>query len=111
MKRLASIRKTTEEKDIQEYRELFNSVRFSFREGFSDRLMQRIQNMQENDPLVLYYNNLSGLMPKILSFSFVLLFLLGIILFVLNGTLHPENFFGVEKIDNSNFISYLIYQD
>lgn len=98
------------EKDMAGIISALSGVNFSFREGFSDRLMIKLNLLLETDPLELYYNNLSRLFPKIIGFSFAALVLMGLMLFALHGSLSPDKFLGADRIDENNFITYLILQ-
>lgn len=100
----------SEEIKIDEFREQIKEVEFHFREGFSERVVTKLKTLREIDPLDVYYNNLSGLFPKILGFSFAAIILMGIIIFALNGTLSPDKLFGADRVDENNFITYLIIQ-
>jgi hypothetical protein len=95
------------EEEIQKYQEIFKDTSFSFREGFADRVIARISNLSQQDPLEVYYKNLSGLFPRIAGISLAAIVVMGIIIFLLNGSLSPDHLLGTEKIDESNFISYL----
>jgi hypothetical protein len=98
------------EKEIAAIVSALSGVNFSFREGFSDRLMIKINLMVVKDPLEVYYNNLSRLFPKIIGFSFAAIVLMGLILLALHGSLSPDKFLGADRIDENNFITYLILQ-
>jgi hypothetical protein len=95
-----------EEREFHELRKLS----FSFREGFSNRLAARLENIieQEKSPEVI--RGLASLLPKLSLVCFGVLIVFGIILIYLNGGLNPNAFFGTEIIDESNFISFLIFQ-
>ncbi len=95
-----------EDKDFHELRE----INFSFREGFSNRVTARLENLleKENSPEII--RGLSSLLPKLSMACFGVLVVFGIILIYLNGGLDPNALFGTENIDETNFISYLIFQ-
>lgn len=96
------------ENEIPEIHSVIKGVQFNFRDGFSDRVLAKLNQVLETDPLQQYYSNLSRLFPKIIGFSFAILVLMGLILFVLHGTLSPDTLLGADRVDENNFISYLI---
>jgi hypothetical protein len=98
------------EKDISEMQGKFRSVDFSFREGFSGRVTGRLENILETHPEELLYKNLSGFLPRIISISFAVLVITIVAIFALHGTISPEKMIGADRVDESNFISYLFMQ-
>jgi len=100
-----------DESFIDDFRKSMKDVTFSFREGFSDRVTARLNNLIESDPIEIYYKNLSRLFPKILGFSLTSIIILGMILFVLHGNIDPGKLIGADRVDESNFITYLILED
>jgi len=99
-----------EEENIERFREQIKEVKFHFREGFAERVVAKLINLREIDPLEIYYKNLSGLFPKIVGFSFAAILLMGIAVFILHGNLSPDKLFGADRVDENNFITYLITQ-
>jgi hypothetical protein len=113
IKRLAApvaLSSKNEEENIERFRHQIREVKFQFREGFTDRVVAKLNNLREIDPLEIYYKNLSGLFPKIVGFSFAAILVMGIVLFVLHGNLSPDKLFGADRVDENNFITYLIIQ-
>lgn len=87
-----------------------NKVQFSFRDGFSDRLTARLENMIDEDPSIDFLRGLSSLLPRLLLITsvIIILFTLGIIF--LNGEINMEAFLGSPGVDENNFIGYLILE-
>ncbi len=101
------------EKDFKEWKNLestMGSLQFSFRQGFADRLTTKLLNLLEKDPISEFYYSLSSLLPKIAYSSLVVLALIIVAIFVLHGEVDQNSLMGADKIDDSNFISYLIFQ-
>ncbi len=98
------------EDDIQVIQSMCRDVTFSFREGFADRIISRINHLQETDPMEIYYKVLSNLLPRILGVSVAAIILIGLILFAIHGSISPEKLLGADKINDSNFISYLFLE-
>ncbi len=88
----------------------FENVQFSFREGFSGRTCNRLEHILEINPEEIYYNSLSRLLPRITGFSFAAIAITIIVLIVLHGSLSPDKLIGADKIDDTNFITYLIME-
>lgn len=98
---------------IRNFRQEFleeNQLSYSFRPGFSDRVLARLGNLEAENYSELFYKNLSGFLPKMLSFSFLILFLLIVTLYMVNGNINPANIIGADKVDEFNFISYLFLE-
>ncbi len=101
------------EQDFMEWKKLeagLGTVQFRFRNGFSDRVTSRLLTLMEKDPMREFYYSLSSLLPKIAYSSLVVLVLLMVTILVIHGQLDQTTLLGTEKIDDSNFISYLIFQ-
>lgn len=99
-----------EEESIEDFRQQLKEVKFQFREGFAGRVVARLNNLREIDPMEIYYKSLSGLFPKIVGFSFAAIILMGIVLFMMHGSLSPDKMFGADRLDENNFITYLIIE-
>lgn len=99
-----------EESNFDEFREQIIDIKFQFRQGFPERVVARLKTVRKIDPLEIYYKNLSGLFPKIVGFSFAAIILMGIVVFALHGTLSPDKLLGADRVDETNFITYLIIQ-
>lgn len=98
------------EYELLEFQEKIEEVNFHFRKGFALRVVARLNNIGEVNPIDIYYRNLSGLFPKIVGFAFVVIILMGIVIFALHGTLSPNKFLGVDRVNENNFITYLILE-
>jgi len=85
-------------------------VQFTFRDGFSNRVTARLMNLLEKDPMREFYASLSSLLPKIVYSSLFVLILIIALIFVIHGELDHNVLMGTDRIDDSNFISYLIFQ-
>jgi len=85
-------------------------VQFSFRDGFSDRLSARLENILANDPATGFIINLSSLLPRLLVISSIIILLFTITIFFMNGDLNLEAFIGAHKVDENNFFGYLILE-
>lgn len=86
------------------------NIQFSFRSGFSNRVVARLENLADEEYSPGLYQGLSSLLPRLsLACVGILVLLAGILIFV-NGGLDSNILFGTETIDDSNFISYLIIQ-
>jgi hypothetical protein len=84
---------------------------FSFREGFPERTTARLENFLSSRPLRSFYASLSSLFPKVLYGSLIAISLTFLIIFLTTGEFSVDSFIGKEKVDDSNFISYLIYEN
>lgn len=87
-----------------------NDVQFSFRDGFSDRLSVRLENILANDPTTGFIVNLSSLLPRLLVISSIVILLFTITMIFINGDINMEAFIGSHKVDENNFIGYLILE-
>jgi len=85
-------------------------IEFRFREGFSDRTTQRLLNLLEKESLKNYYANLSKWFPRLITSMAAILIALLLSLYLGQGEVNPDTLIGVEKVDESNFISYLIME-
>lgn len=88
----------------------WGSVQFSFRPGFPERVSARLENLLEKENSWQIYQGLSSLLPRLSLACFGVLVILGAILIYMNGGLDANAILGTEKIDETNFISYLIFQ-
>lgn len=86
------------------------NIQFSFRSGFSNRVVARLENLSEKEYSPDLYQGLSSLLPRLSIACVGILVLLAAILLYVNGGLDSSILFGTEHIDDSNFISYLIIQ-
>ncbi|MCF8381626.1 MAG: hypothetical protein K9H49_18780 [Bacteroidales bacterium] len=84
-----------------------NTIQFSFRDGFSERISARLENMLDEDPSINYIMGLSSLLPRFLVISSIILLIFAISLFFMHGELNLEAFIGTSGVDENNFISYL----
>ena len=84
---------------------------FSFREGFQARTTARLANLLSNNPIRSFLTSLSSFFPKVLYVSVITLFVTFLIIFLITGEFSVDSFIGKEKVDDSNFISYLIYEN
>ena len=101
------------EREFTEWKKLesgLSTVQMSFREGFPERVTARLLGLLEKDPMRDLYYSLSSLLPKIAYSSLVVLALIIVTIFVIHGQLDQNVFLGADKLDDSNFISYLIFQ-
>lgn len=87
-----------------------HKLHFSFRNGFSDRVNWKLNNILLEDHSFALYYRISKLLPKVLAFGIGLLILLGISMYFMQGEFSLEAFLSPQKIDENNFISYLIFQ-
>ncbi len=87
-----------------------NQIQFSFRDGFSNRLTARLENMLDVDPSIDFLRGLSSLLPRLITISsiIIILFILGMI--VINGEINLEAFLGSPSVNENNFIGYLILE-
>ena len=83
----------------------------SFREGFPERTTTRLANFLSTNPIRSFYTSLSSFFPKVLYGSVITLFVTFLIIFLITGEFSIDSFIGKEKVDDSNFISYLIYEN
>ncbi len=93
---------------MKEMQKFLKGLNFSFREGFSERATDKLLHQLKKNPEEIYYKNLSVLLPKIATISVAALLIMALILFVLHGSISPEKLIGADKIDENNFITYLI---
>ncbi len=101
------------EHELKEWKKLkagMGAVQFTFREGFPERVTARLLNILEKDPMREFYYNLSSLFPKIAYSSLALLVLITVTILVVHGQLDQNILLGTDKVDDTNFISYLIFQ-
>lgn len=101
------------EKNLVEWKKLetgMRSVQFAFRSGFSDRVTARVAALMDKDPMREFYASLSSLFPKIAYSSLFVLVLIVVTIFLIHGELDHNLLMGADRIDDSNFISYLIFQ-
>ncbi len=96
--------------EINEMQKTMKEIKFSFREGFAERVTVRLKHQLEKNPEDLYYKNLSVLLPKITGISIFALVVIAILLFTLHGSINPEKLMGTDKINESNFITYLFLE-
>lgn len=87
---------------------LLKENRFSFREGFTDRTFQKILNLKEEINNAHFYFYLSRLLPRIAFFSVILLGILLVSAYIINGVIDHRILLGADRVNESNFISYLI---
>ncbi len=87
---------------------LLKENKLTFREGFTDRTLQKILNMQEEINNAHFYFYLSRLLPRIAFLSVILIGVLLISAYLLNGGIDHKILLGAERVNESNFISYLI---
>lgn len=85
-------------------------VQFNFRDGFSSRLSARLENILANDPSTGFIINLSSLLPRLLVISSIAILLFTLTMIFINGDLNMEAFVGSHKVDENNFIGYLILE-
>lgn len=85
-------------------------IEFRFREGFSDRATQRLINLLEKESLKDYYASLSKWFPRLITGMVTILIMLLLSLYIGQGEVNPDTLIGVEKVDESNFISYLMME-
>jgi hypothetical protein len=78
--------------------------------GFSDRVIARVSHLEAINYNDLFYKNLSGLLPKMLSFALAIIFILLVSIYMINGNVNPANLVGADKVDEFNFISYLFLE-
>ncbi len=101
------------EREFIEWKKLesgLSTVQMSFRVGFPERVTARLLGLLEKDPMRDLYYSLSTLLPKIAYSSLVVLALIIVTIFVIHGQLDQNVFLGADKLDDSNFVSYLIFQ-
>jgi hypothetical protein len=101
------------EKEFREWKKLesgLGTLEFRFREGFADRVTNKLVNLLEKDPMREFYYSLSSLLPKIAYSSILVLLLIILTVFFINGEIDHNVIMGAGKVDDSNFISYLIFQ-
>jgi len=96
--------------EVSEIQQTFKEINFSFREGFPERISMRLKHQLEKNPEEIYYKNLSLLLPRITGFSIAALIVMVLILFTLHGSISPDKLMGTDKIDETNFITYLILE-
>ena len=87
-----------------------NKVQFSFRDGFSNRLTARLENMLDEDPAIDFLRGLSSLLPRLLMVSSIIIILFTLGMIFLNGEISMEAFLGSPGVDENNFIGYLILE-
>lgn len=102
--------KEEKELEVNEMQKTMKEINFSFREGFVERVTVRLKHQLEKKPEDLFYKNLSVLLPKITGISILALVFIAILLFVLHGSINPEKLMGTDKINESNFITYLFLE-
>lgn len=90
--------------------DFFSGHKFSFRDGFTERVTSRLVHKLEKEENPELLGRLSLLLPKLSFVCFGLLLIFGIFLAVLNGGFEPNALFGTETVNENNFISYLILQ-
>ncbi len=101
------------EREFIEWKKLesgLSTVQMSFREGFPERVTARLLGLLEKDPMRDLYYSLSTLLPKIAYSSLIVLALIIVTIFAIHGQLDQNVFLGADKLDDSNFVSYLIFQ-
>ena len=84
---------------------------FRFRSGFPDRTTTRLANFLTNNPIRSFYASLSSYFPKVLYGSMIALFGTFLVIFLITGEFSVDSFIGKEKVDDTNFISYLLYEN
>ena len=101
------------EKDFHEWKKLestLGTIQYRFRDGFADRTTARLLRVI-NDPMREFYYSLSSLFPKIAYSSLALILLLIITIYAIHGGIDHSVLIGSERIDDSNFISYMILEN
>ncbi len=96
-------------KDEYRLQSLLQLTDLKFRDGFPQRTTSRLINLLENKVIVSYYASLSRFLPRVFYGSLIILAATLLLLFLLNGNLSPEVLMGKEPVNESNFISYLIF--
>lgn len=101
-----------EEMNLQltEMQNIFSDTNLAFREGFADRVAFKLERLLELNSEDIYYRNLSRFLPKMAALSLGAIVFVSIVIFIIHGSLSPDKLIGAEKIDETNFISYLIMQ-
>lgn len=101
------------EKDFSDWKKLesrLGTIQYRFREGFADRTTARLLSVI-NDPVREFYYSLSSLFPKIAYSSLAVIVLVILTIYAIHGGMDHSVLVGTEKIDDSNFISYLILEN
>jgi hypothetical protein len=98
-------------KELNSLRALLRANEYRFRHGFSERTTTRLISIQNEEPFKEYYASLSLFFPR-MAYSFLtLLALVVLIVFLIHGEVNDTVLTGIEKVDDSNFISYLLLQE
>lgn len=106
----AGLKMESELKELNSLTGLLRSQNYSFREGFADRTLTRLVHKLDYEPYQEYYAKLSGLFPRLATGFLSLVVLVIITVLLVHGDLNSGIITGYDKVNDSNFISYLILQ-
>lgn len=106
----AGLKMENELRELNSLTGLLRTQTISFREGFADRTLTRLVHMLDHEPYQEYYARLSGLFPRLAAGFLSLVVLVILTVFLVHGELNSGIITGYDKVNDSNFISYLILQ-
>jgi hypothetical protein len=98
-------------KEFEKLKIIFNNSDLNFRKGFPERTTTRLINILNAEPVREFYASLSSFLPKIVYSSAAIILICITTLFIIHGEFSLETLMGAEQIDDSNFISYLIFEN
>jgi hypothetical protein len=102
-----------EEEALRKTRALLGKTSWNFSEGFASRVMQRLEEEQQEQKVVEMEvgNQFLSLFRKIAVASVAAIVVLLLTIYMTSGSISKETVLGMDNLSEDNLVSYLLYED